>query len=82
MVDKYKNVFYFSVHNIRTDKMQKIREDWKGSKFYMGKNKVVKVAFGKNPASEYKDGLSKLGDKLQGHRGLLFTDCSRAEVAK
>ena len=81
-LDKYKNVFVFSVKNLRTDKMQKVREDWKGSRFFMGKNSVIQVAFGKTESSEYKDGLAKVSDQLKGHRGILFTDHSRTEVMK
>lgn len=48
----------------------------------MGKNKVVKVALGRNSAEEYKDGLTEVGNRLVGQRGLLFTDHSKQEVMK
>jgi len=82
LVDKYKNLFLISVDNLRTNKMQRIREDWKGSRLFFGKNKMTKVALGRTEAEEYKDGLSKLGSKLTGFRGLLFTDHSKQEVLK
>lgn len=48
----------------------------------MGKNKVARVAFGKSPAEEMREGLSEAGKRLFGNRGLLFTDASSREVLK
>lgn len=82
LLDRHKSVFVFSFDNLSTARMQKVREDWTGSRFFFGKNKVVKVAFGRNPSEEYKDGITELGKRLKGHRGLLFTDHSKDEVLK
>lgn len=48
----------------------------------MGKNKVARVAFGKTPSEEAKDGLSDAGKKLVGNKGLLFTNSSSRDVLK
>jgi mRNA turnover protein 4 len=46
----------------------------------MGKNKVMRLALGKEAADEYKENLHLLSQQLSGNCGLLFTDQPRAEV--
>lgn len=49
-------------------------------RFFLGKNKVMKVALGRTPEEEYADELAKLSRDLNGNVGLLFTNKSKAEV--
>ncbi|XP_038677647.1 mRNA turnover protein 4 homolog [Scyliorhinus canicula] len=79
-VDTYKNVFVFSIENMRNNKLKDMRSAWKHSRFFFGKNKVMMVALGREPADEYKDGLHKVSKQLQGEVGLLFTNRTKAEV--
>ncbi|XP_020368024.2 mRNA turnover protein 4 homolog, partial [Rhincodon typus] len=79
-VDTYKNLFVFSVENMRNNKLKDMRSAWKHSRFFFGKNKVMMVALGKEPADEYKDGLHKVSKQLQGEVGLLFTNRTKVEV--
>jgi mRNA turnover protein 4 len=51
-------------------------------RFLFGKNKVLSLALGKSPESEYKENLHKIVPYLAGNVGLLFTNKSKEEVLK
>ncbi|OWK12902.1 MRTO4 [Cervus elaphus hippelaphus] len=59
-VDTYKYLFIFSVANMRNSKLKDIRNAWKHSRMFFGKNKVMMVALGRSPSDEYKDNLHQL----------------------
>jgi len=80
--DKYDRIFIFSVQNMRNSKLKDVRTQWKDSRFFFGKNKVMTIALGKTKETEYKDNLHKLSARLYGQCGLLFTNRSRAQVLK
>jgi mRNA turnover protein 4 len=48
--------------------------------FFLGKNKVMKLALGRTKEEEYADNLSRLSHDLNGNVGLLFTNRSKDEV--
>lgn len=50
------------------------------NRFFLGKNKVMKVALGRSPEEEYADNLFKLSNDLNGNVGLLFTNKTKDEV--
>ena len=50
------------------------------SKFFIGKNKVAKVALGHAPEDEYADNTHKLGQYLTGHVCLLATNKTKEQV--
>lgn len=52
------------------------------SRFLFGKNKVVSLALGRTPESEYKANLHKLTRYLVGNVGLLFTNNEQKEVVE
>ncbi|KAM9036861.1 mRNA turnover protein 4 homolog [Sarcophilus harrisii] len=79
-VDVYKYLFIFSVANMRNSKLKDIRNAWKHSRIFFGKNKVMMVALGRGPADEYKDNLHQVSKKLRGEVGLLFTNRTKKEV--
>nr|AFK10538.1 mRNA turnover 4-like protein [Callorhinchus milii] len=79
-VDTYKHLFIFSIKNMRNNKLKDIRNAWKHSRFFFGKNKVMALALGKGPADEYKEGLHKVSKELSGEVGLLFTSRTKEEV--
>lgn len=62
--------------------MKDLRTDWKPSRFFFGKNKVIALGFGRTPEEEIADDLHKLSDTLKGQCGLLFTDESKEYVTK
>ncbi|NXC86890.1 MRT4 protein, partial [Cercotrichas coryphoeus] len=49
-------------------------------RIFFGKNKVMMVALGREPSSEYKENLHKVSKHLRGEVGLLFTNRTRDEV--
>uniref|UniRef100_A0A9L0RPB4 MRT4 homolog, ribosome maturation factor n=1 Tax=Equus caballus TaxID=9796 RepID=A0A9L0RPB4_HORSE len=59
-VDTYKYLFIFSVANMRNSKLKDIRNAWKHSRMFFGKNKVMMVALGRSPSDEYKDNLHQV----------------------
>ncbi|XP_044301280.1 mRNA turnover protein 4 homolog isoform X2 [Varanus komodoensis] len=81
-VDTYKFLFIFSVSNMRNNKLKDIRNAWKHSRMFFGKNKVMMVALGRSPMDEYKDNLHQVSKHLQGEVGLLFTNRTKEEVTE
>lgn len=79
-VDTYKYLFVLSVENMRNNKLKDVRNAWKHSRLFFGKNKVMIVALGKGPTDEYKDNLHKLSKCLRGEVGLLCTNRTQEEV--
>ncbi|CAM9441914.1 unnamed protein product [Chrysoparadoxa australica] len=79
-VDKHQRVFVFSFHNLRTKNMKQVRLDFRESRFFMGKNKVMQLALGHSPEDEYKDNLRHVSRLIKGHCGLLCTDRPVKEV--
>ncbi|MEE6482206.1 hypothetical protein FKM82_013182 [Ascaphus truei] len=79
-VDTYKYLFVLSIDNIRNNKLKDVRNAWKHSRIFFGKNKVMTVALGKGPCDEYKDNLHKMSKCLRGEVGLLFTNRPKEEV--
>ncbi|CAD7688441.1 unnamed protein product [Nyctereutes procyonoides] len=64
-VDTYKYLFIFSEANMRNSKLKDIRNAWKHSRMFFGKNEVMMVALGRSPADEYKDNLHQVSKKLK-----------------
>ena len=56
----YSSVYVFEVENMRNVKFKELREEWGGSRFFMGKNRVMQMALGRDPHDEHKAGISKL----------------------
>nr|CAG4641964.1 EOG090X0BJA [Eurycercus lamellatus] len=81
-VEKYSHVYLFSVQNMRNSKLKFIRNEWKDSRFFLGKNRVIAVALGKSKEDECKENIHEISKRLKGQCGILFTDKPRDEVAK
>ncbi|XP_018413668.1 PREDICTED: mRNA turnover protein 4 homolog [Nanorana parkeri] len=79
-VDTYKYLFVLSVGNMRNNKLKDVRNAWKHSRLFFGKNKVMVVALGRGPSDEYKDNLHQLSKCLRGEVGLLCTNRTQEEV--
>ncbi|KAG0254194.1 mRNA turnover 4 [Mortierella polycephala] len=78
--DRYKYIWVFSVDNMRNTYLKSVRADWKTSRFFFGRTKVMAKALGTSPEDEHKDNLHKLAEQLVGHVGLLFTNTEPEEV--
>ncbi|KAL4716048.1 hypothetical protein ACJJTC_002813 [Scirpophaga incertulas] len=71
---KYENIFLFTVDNMRNTKLKDLRSEWKDSRFFFGKNKVMSVALGRTKTDEVEDQLNLLSKHLKGQCGLLMTN--------
>ncbi|KAJ4440434.1 mRNA turnover protein 4 homolog [Periplaneta americana] len=79
-VDDYKRIFVFSVENMRNAKLKDLRTEWRHSRFFFGKNKVMALGLGKTKETEVQNKLHKLAKQLIGQCGLLFTNKEMEEV--
>ncbi|PNF29629.1 mRNA turnover protein 4-like protein [Cryptotermes secundus] len=79
-VEDYRRIFVFSVQNMRNSKLKDLRTEWKHSRFFFGKNKVMALGLGKTKETEGQNKLHKLTKHLVGQCGLLFTNKKRDEV--
>jgi len=80
-VDQYPRLFVFNVDNMRNLHFKSVREMWKEhSKFFLGKNRVMALALGRNESEEYSDKLHRVSRLLRNQRGLLFTSQSVEKV--
>eukprot|EP00771_Trimastix_marina_P003822 gnl/Trimastix_PCT/529.p2 GENE.gnl/Trimastix_PCT/529~~gnl/Trimastix_PCT/529.p2 ORF type:complete len:218 (+),score=54.59 gnl/Trimastix_PCT/529:71-724(+) len=81
-LDKYNSMYVFQYENMKTQLFQDVRNAFTGSKFFLGKNKLMMVALGRTPESEYKDGVSRIAARVHGSAGLLLTDEPREKVVE
>lgn len=80
-VEKYPNIFVFSVNNMRNNLLKELRSKWKqNSRFIFGKNRIMQLGLGKSEDDEVHPQLHKLSTRLHGQCGLLFTTKSKDEV--
>uniref|UniRef100_H2ZR34 Ribosome assembly factor mrt4 n=1 Tax=Ciona savignyi TaxID=51511 RepID=H2ZR34_CIOSA len=79
-VNLYDRIFLFSVCNMRNSKLKEVRNAWKHSRFFFGKNKVMALALGRSQETEVMTGLYKLSNKLINEVGVLFTNKTKEEV--
>jgi len=81
-VDEFAYIYIFSVENMRNSKIKDIRNEWKTSRFYFGKNKVMSIALGRTKEDEYKEKLHEISKRLKGNVGLFFTNKPKDEVVR
>ncbi|RHY90037.1 hypothetical protein DYB35_001244 [Aphanomyces astaci] len=81
-VDEFETIYVFSFENMRTNHFKVVRADFSDSRFFLGKNKVMKVALGRTREEEYADNLFKLSADITGGVGLLMTNKSKDDVVK
>mmetsp|Transcript_4168 Transcript_4168/g.6761 ORF Transcript_4168/g.6761 Transcript_4168/m.6761 type:complete len:232 (+) Transcript_4168:16-711(+) len=80
-VDDYKHLFVFCVHNMRTEKMNRIRAQFRDtSRIYMAKNKLMQIALGRTPEEECKQNISAVCDHIIGKCGIMLTNSDKQEV--
>jgi len=82
-LDECEHLFVIRLYNERTDKLQTVRAHFppsKSSYFFFGKNRVMQLALGRTPATEYLPSLSKISPYLVGKMGLMLTNRSPQEV--
>ncbi|GJP39031.1 hypothetical protein CLOM_g23424 [Closterium sp. NIES-68] len=82
-VEEYSDVYVFEFDNMRNTKLKELRDELKGScRFFLGANKVLQVALGRDKATEHREGLHRCSELIEGHRGLLFTSLPKEQVEK
>jgi len=82
-LDECTNLFVIRLYNERTDKLQAVRAHFprsESSYFFFGKNRVMQLALGRTPATEYLPSLAKVAPYLVGKMGLMLTNRSPQEV--
>ncbi|CAH0473290.1 unnamed protein product [Peronospora belbahrii] len=79
-VDTYESAYVFSFQNMRTNHFKNVRMDFKDSRFFLGKNKVMKLALGRSKEEEYAENIYHLSKDVSGNTGLLFTSKPHKEV--
>jgi mRNA turnover protein 4 len=73
-LNNYSDIYVLSYHNMTTNPFKKIREDFKESKFFLGKNKLAQFALGKTQEDEPMEHTSLLTKYITGECCLLFTN--------
>ena len=76
----FSSIYIFELQNPRNRRMKEIRDEWAGSRFFLGKNRVMQNALGLDEANETVAGSATLGRFLIGQRGLFFTNTEQEEV--
>jgi len=79
-IDEYASVYVFQVQNMRNTKLKEVRGQWRQSRFFFGKNKVMSLAFGMTESEAYRPGLDELAKCITGHVGVLFTNREESDV--
>eukprot|EP01083_Nonionella_stella_P113401 334300_1 len=80
--EMYTHCYVISFTNMRNKDIKDVRDHWKSSTMFFGKNKVMQIALGRKPQDEHKDGLHKVSKFLNGQRALFFTNSAKDEVVK
>lgn len=57
-LSNYEHIFLFTVDNMRNTKLKDLRSEWRDSRFFFGKNKVMAIALGKSKTDEVEDQLN------------------------
>ena len=81
-IDSYELLTVFDFENMRTNYFKELRQKWQDSRFFLGKNKVMQVALGKNKDDELRPNLSKVASHLKGQCGVLLTNKTLVQVKK
>jgi mRNA turnover protein 4 len=80
-IDEYTDVYTFNIYNTRTNILQDIREVRReDSRLFLGNNKLMMIALGRDEASTFKPNLHKMSKYLSGHCGLLCTNLPKKDV--
>lgn len=81
-IDDYASLYLFSYENMRSSKFKNVRMDFKDSRIFLGKNKLLQIAMGKTPEDEYMENLRQVSKLCSGSVGLLLTDEKEEKVTE
>mmetsp|Transcript_3446 Transcript_3446/g.3260 ORF Transcript_3446/g.3260 Transcript_3446/m.3260 type:complete len:231 (-) Transcript_3446:139-831(-) len=84
-VDKHDTLYLFSYENMRSNHFKNVRmhfrdDEESASRIFLGKNKLMQIALGRNPEEEYAENIRQVSQRISGSVGLLFTNKSKNEV--
>jgi mRNA turnover protein 4 len=54
-VEKYDSIYIFYIQNMRNNKLKEIRTEWKSSRFFFGKNRVMRLGLRNVGVEETED---------------------------
>jgi len=77
---EHDSIIVFRVINMRISGLNELRKQFRDSRLFLGKNKVVALALGKGPESEIFKDVHKISQRLQGDCGLLLTSRKESEA--
>eukprot|EP00762_Andalucia_godoyi_P007587 ANDGO_00849.mRNA.1 Ribosome assembly factor mrt4 len=72
--DSYKFVYVFEMENPRSSAMKDVRMEYRSSRFFLGKNKVMRLALGKTRNDAHAENTHLLSRVLRGNCGLMFSN--------
>lgn len=80
--DEFPYIWLFSIGNMRNNYLKEVRDLWKGSRIYFGKNRVMARALGESREEEIKSGVSALAQVRKAMESIIilrasFTDFGR-----
>ncbi|XP_012217927.1 mRNA turnover protein 4 homolog [Linepithema humile] len=86
-VEEYNRIFLISLQNTRNTKLFNLRAEWKDSRLFFGKLRILALGLGKTQETEVADGIHKLANamrnqSMKGQCGLLFTNRSKKQVTE
>jgi len=79
-VDTFKTVYALGFQELRSNQLQAIRTEFRDSRLFFGKNKIIQLALGHGAEDEYADNLRHLSGLVTGNVGLLATNRPKKEV--
>ncbi len=73
-VEEYHRVFVFRYDNMRSRLMKELRKKMGSEgRFFMGRNKIIRIALGISPEDEHAVGIYRLSKHITGQCGILMT---------
>eukprot|EP00039_Didymoeca_costata_P019806 m.339001 g.339001 ORF g.339001 m.339001 type:complete len:219 (+) comp18628_c0_seq1:164-820(+) len=81
-VNDYESIYLFIVENMRNAKLKDVRKEWRDSRMFLGRNKVIALALGKTPETECKPGVHEIAQHVSGNIGVFFTNSDAAEIKR
>lgn len=79
-LETFKGLYILNFDCIRSSILKELRSGWKDSRFFFGKNRVIRYALGRTEEEERYKGLHLLAPYLSGNIGVLFTNRTRDQV--
>eukprot|EP01127_Copromyxa_protea_P000428 TRINITY_DN10356_c0_g1_i1.p1 TRINITY_DN10356_c0_g1~~TRINITY_DN10356_c0_g1_i1.p1 ORF type:complete len:221 (-),score=41.91 TRINITY_DN10356_c0_g1_i1:54-716(-) len=73
-VTKYSSIYVLQPHNMRNSRLQELKIQFRSSRFFFGKNKVIIRALTSENLEDRLPNIEKLTEQIVGQCGVLFTN--------